>query len=337
LLQLVTTKPRSTTTEVATTRSQEEKDTDGICATDDYGYIAHPKDCRKYYYCQEGKAKVFTCVGGLLWNQATGDCVWPLDSDCPSVKKTTLPSKFNDQYTKQNNELQIAEMRKKIYGTIECPPDQTGFFPNPYDCSAYHFCNLGHDQVMLCEPGLFYRHDKQVCDWQVNSDCTPKCPKNMDKFRIIDPKSCCRYFECVNERLVVQLCQYPMLFDTQTKQCLDYSKVKCGTRKECTNPCQYFTNEDPSLCEMVPSCSGKPQGVYLDQNRANCQHFYSCRDDRVFNHTKCPNNMRFNQFEGRCMPSNFVACSSGSVVKNTSHYNFVYFLFVSFCLSFFII
>lgn len=55
---------------------------EGICSLDDYGYIAHPKDCRKYYYCQEGTAKIFSCVGGTLWNQATGDCVWPLDSDC---------------------------------------------------------------------------------------------------------------------------------------------------------------------------------------------------------------------------------------------------------------
>ncbi len=303
---------------MATTKKNEDEATDGICSVDDYGYIAHPKDCRKYYYCQEGTAKVFSCVGGLLWNQATGDCVWPLDSDCPTIKKTTLPSRFgeNDPQRMENKNQRTAELRKKIYGTIECPIDQTGFFPNPYDCSAYHFCNLGHDQVILCEPGLFYRHDKQVCDWQVNSDCTPKCPKNMEKYRFIDPKSCCRYYECVNERLVMQMCQYPMLFDTQTKQCMDYSQVKCGTRKECTNPCQYFTNEDPSLCEMVPSCNGKPQGVYLDQNRANCQHFYSCRDDRVFNHTKCPNNLRFNQYEGRCMPKNFVVCEG--VVRTSS-------------------
>jgi hypothetical protein len=30
---------------------------------------------------------------------------------------------------------------------------------------------------------------------------------------------------------------------------LDYTRVKCGIRKECTNPCQYFTNEDVSLCK----------------------------------------------------------------------------------------
>jgi hypothetical protein len=52
------------------------------CKSSDYGYKRHPTDCRKYIYCQEGKTKIFTCQGGLLWKQADGNCVWPLDSDC---------------------------------------------------------------------------------------------------------------------------------------------------------------------------------------------------------------------------------------------------------------
>jgi hypothetical protein len=293
-----------------------ESSAESICSNEDYGYMPHPKDCRKYIYCQEGTAKVFTCQGGLLWKQTDGNCVWPLDSDCPSllVKKTTS-SAGNPNFPNQNQPNSPASLAllKENFGTIECPADTTGFYANPYDCSAYHFCNGGKDQVILCEPGLHYRQDKQVCDWSINSNCIPKCPSNMDKYRFIDPKSCCRYFECVNGRLVVQLCQYPLLFDMQTKQCLDYSKVKCGIRKDCTNPCQYFTNEDPSLCEMVPNCNGKPQGVYLDQNRPSCQFFYTCRDNRVFNHTRCSGNLKFNQFEGRCMPPNMVACDAFTV------------------------
>ena len=57
---------------------------DTICSEDDYGYIPHPKDCRKYIYCQEGTSKVFSCQGGLLWKQSDENCVWPLDSDCTS-------------------------------------------------------------------------------------------------------------------------------------------------------------------------------------------------------------------------------------------------------------
>jgi hypothetical protein len=77
------------------------------------------------------------------------------------------PSGSNTQLSSQ----QSIALLKENYGTIECPLDVTGFFPNPYDCSAYHFCNGGKDQVILCEPGLQYRHDKQVCDWPVNSNC----------------------------------------------------------------------------------------------------------------------------------------------------------------------
>ena len=159
-----------------------------ICAPEDYGYMPHPKDCRKYIYCQEGQSKVFTCQGGLLWKQAEGNCVWPLDSDCPSllVKKTTSNSNllgggggggggggYNSQLPTSAQSL--AALRE-LYGSIECPIDITGFLPNPYDCSAYHFCNAGKDQVILCEPGLVYRQEKQVCDWPVNSQCQNKCP-----------------------------------------------------------------------------------------------------------------------------------------------------------------
>jgi hypothetical protein len=228
------------------------------------------------------------------------------------AKKTTISTSgsnsMNGGGPLQPNSPQYHALLKENYGSVECPPDTTGFYANTYDCSAYHFCNGGKDQVILCEPGLYYRQDKQVCDWPTNSNCAPKCPSNMENFRFIDPKSCCRYFECINGRLVVQLCQYPLLFDMQTKQCTDYSKVKCGIRKDCTNPCQYFTNEDTSLCEMVPNCNGKPHGIYLDQNRPGCQFFYTCRDNRVFNHTRCSGNFKFNQFEGRCLPPNMVQC-----------------------------
>jgi hypothetical protein len=288
--------------------------------------MAHPKDCRKYFYCQEGTAKVFTCQGGLLWKQADGNCVWPLDSDCPSLinkNKQQQNGNSNSVFQGFSNQKSSTNLLKEIYGTIECPADQIGFFPNPYDCSAYHFCNGGQDQVILCEPGLTYRHDKQVCDWNVNSQCVSKCPSTIEKYRFLDPKSCCRYYECINGRMVIQLCQYPMLFDVQTKQCLDYSKVKCGIRKDCTNPCQYFQNEDASLCEMVPNCNGKPQGVYLDQNRAGCQYFYSCRDNRVFNHTRCAGSLRFNQFEGRCMQANTILCTNNKAESLISYFNLV--------------
>lgn len=28
-----------------------------------------------------------------------------------------------------------------VYQPIECPPKVQAFFPDPYDCSVYHYCN----------------------------------------------------------------------------------------------------------------------------------------------------------------------------------------------------
>lgn len=332
--QTTSQKPRQTTSyyQIDDSLLNIDPSIESMCTPSDYGYFAYPNDCRKYIYCQEGVAKVFTCQGGLLWKQADANCVWPLDSDCPTLQKPTTSSLMPLNPNKLPNSPQALAILKENYGTIECQLDVTGFYPNPYDCSAYHFCNGGKDQVILCEPGLNYRSDKQVCDWPVNTNCVPKCPSHVDKYRFIDPRSCCRYYECINGRPVIQLCQYPLLFDVYTKQCLDYSKVKCGIRRDCTNPCQYFTNEDPSLCEMVPNCNGKPQGVYLDQNRANCQFFYTCRDNRVFNHTRCSGNLRFNQFEGRCMTPNLVTCKANNLLPIYAFYlnNFCFTIIILF-------
>ena len=92
------------------------------------------------------------------------------------AKQTNLNSTNKNFLSNSNSNNQqstkpSAELLKENFGSIECPADSTGFFPNPYDCSAYHFCNGGKDQVILCEPGLHYRQDKQVCDWAVNSNC----------------------------------------------------------------------------------------------------------------------------------------------------------------------
>ena len=31
--------------------------------------------------------------------------------------------------------------RLNVYLPIECPPGVQKYFPDPYDCSAYHYCN----------------------------------------------------------------------------------------------------------------------------------------------------------------------------------------------------
>ena len=48
---------------------------------------------------------------------------------------------------------------------------QNFFVVDPFDCSAYHFCNGGKDKVLKCEPGLYYDKSRDICDWRKNVNC----------------------------------------------------------------------------------------------------------------------------------------------------------------------
>jgi hypothetical protein len=71
---------------------------------------------------------------------------------------------------------------KNVYLPIECPPGVEGHFPDPYDCSAYHYCigmlnNTfkvlcndflgGVDKPTFCDAGLYW--DKS--ELNIQYDC----------------------------------------------------------------------------------------------------------------------------------------------------------------------
>ena len=37
-----------------------------------------------------------------------------------------------------------------LYLPIECPPKVEDFFPDPYDCSVYHYCNRTSNNCLSC-------------------------------------------------------------------------------------------------------------------------------------------------------------------------------------------
>jgi hypothetical protein len=63
-----------------------------------------------------------------------------------------------------------------VYLPIECPPGVQDHFPDPYDCSAFHYCNGmlnkiyfillfneligGVDKPSYCDAGLFWDKSK---------------------------------------------------------------------------------------------------------------------------------------------------------------------------------
>ncbi|CAF4641281.1 unnamed protein product, partial [Rotaria sp. Silwood2] len=120
-----------------------------------------------------------------------------------------------------------------VYPPIPCPTNVQGHFSDPYDCSAFHYCNGGVDKPGFCEPGLFW--DKKLgCQWPKDvPNCEYKCPPNGESLRFVAPHSCCHYYECVNGHRKEKVCPLHKLFSVETKSCEHFQVVNCGARKNC--------------------------------------------------------------------------------------------------------
>lgn len=104
------------------------------------------------------------CAKGLWFSETTEGCTWPQDAVCTAASTTRMTTTTSKQiYSTAETAL--------VYGTIDCPNGKPAFYPDPYDCSAYHFCNGGIDKVLKCEPGLYYDKSRDVCDWKKNVNC----------------------------------------------------------------------------------------------------------------------------------------------------------------------
>ena len=97
--------------------------------------------------------------------------MWPSEAVCaaaPPTEPTTTEVLSNDVSLIH---AFVTPETAVVYGTIECPNNKPAFYPDPFDCSAYHFCNGRKDKVLKCEPGLYYDKSRDICDWRKNVNC----------------------------------------------------------------------------------------------------------------------------------------------------------------------
>jgi hypothetical protein len=79
------------------------------------------------------------CANGLWYSEPDEGCMWPAEAVCAAAPATTPTTTYrnNDPYFV---EPFVTPKTETVYGVIECPNAKSAFYPDPYDCSAYHFC-----------------------------------------------------------------------------------------------------------------------------------------------------------------------------------------------------
>lgn len=76
-----TQKPTTSTTETVCTESTTV-DPDDNLPCEEYGMYRHPKNCAKFYTCNENGVFIFSCPSGLLFDELILSCNWPDNVIC---------------------------------------------------------------------------------------------------------------------------------------------------------------------------------------------------------------------------------------------------------------
>ncbi|CAF4217761.1 unnamed protein product [Rotaria magnacalcarata] len=284
-----------------TTHAPIKVDSNFTCEYDAEGYFPDPKYCHIYHFCAIGAHQVQQCLNNLWYSSETQGCDWPEKSDCKAGHLHTSSTAATNMIDGDGNIVTTPRnFRLNVYLPIECPPGVQKYFPDPYDCSAYHYCSGGVDKPSYCDAGLFY-DKKHGCQWPKDvPHCQHKCPANGQRLRFVATHSCCHYYECINGHLKEQVCPLHKLYSVETKRCENFQIVSCGSREKCIDPCDY---DNSPLCEFKPVCRDKPNGNYVDQFRPNCQFHYTCLESRTFNYTACEHGHRFSVQHQKCLPA----------------------------------
>lgn len=116
---------------------------DRFCANAvDGQFVASPRSCQHWLYCQNGAATEGQCPNQYYFDEPIQMCRYP-------------------EYVNCN------------IGSVDftCPSNDFQLFPHPKECGQYVACINGRAQEMDCAPGLYFDSSRNLCDLPANTDC----------------------------------------------------------------------------------------------------------------------------------------------------------------------
>ncbi|CAF0736401.1 unnamed protein product [Adineta steineri] len=270
------------------------------CRSGATGFFADPSSCSIYHWCVIGVLQsTHRCNAGLHFSASANGCLWPKDAEC---------------------EGQIAPP----YSPIECATGSSGYFPDPYDCSVFHYCDGAKSQSdsLLCSSGLIWSSRMESCAWPHEvTECQNSCPANYSsQMRFADPVICSQYVQCVDGHLEQRTCPNNLLFDRITKTCKPYEQAECHGAKPDSSTGTTTTTISPYSTPDIMSNNGgviKKQrstrfscisdGYYGDAQ--DCRIYHVCIDGRDYR-SMCAPGLAWESLLRLCMPAHLTGCQS---------------------------
>nr|XP_022917656.1 probable chitinase 10 isoform X3 [Onthophagus taurus] len=204
-------------------------------------YFRDPKDCNSYYRCVQGELEKMSCAGNLHWNSNRGICDWPASAQCvleavedDPIEVVTTPTTSKrpwDEWTTTKKK----PTRQST--TIKTTPRITTT-PTPITTTTEKQANNELDQ---CVDGQYYPH-----------------------------KECHKFFVCVNNRPVTQLCGPGLVWNVEHNRCDWKHSTSCGEREAYWSSNQQLIHRDEQ--KPYTSCSGGAFAAYA----GDCTKYLIC-------------------------------------------------------------
>ncbi|WAR27122.1 hypothetical protein MAR_012826 [Mya arenaria] len=187
---------------------------------------------------------------------------------------------------------------------VQCTP---GVFQiiGKADCTGFFMCVFGKKVEMPpCPPRSVFSSSANVCvpKGSMYDDCRKTTEGSGGHMPLLPdlgvfphPTECQAFYNCsvrythgiprFFEQHLVE-CPYPQLFNTETKQCDHFENVKCGSRAEIKDGCQYRSNQCPVArcrpCSVdLPSCIGKRDGINVHPAKLWSPFYAVCYKERT--------------------------------------------------------
>ncbi|XP_052761462.1 uncharacterized protein LOC128204137 [Mya arenaria] len=229
------------------------------------------------------------------------------------------------------------------------------------DCTGYILCVFGKPMEMPpCPPGSVFSSSAKVCvpKGSTFDDCmkttegsggpmtispdrghlSPEERCNIDGDGVFPhPTECHAFYNCSvhNTPGMYQPfeqhedeCPYPQLFNTNTKQCDHFENVKCGTRTEFKDACNYKRNKcSMSHCipciYQFPNCEGKRDGINVDPVRLWTPSYAICYKERSVKTDQCQVDEKghphfFHPDMNECVPLDMIPQEHGGIMPDCS-------------------
>jgi len=134
------------------------------------GFYAHPDPavCHIFYACVDGEATEYTCSSGLWYDEYTGTCNWPKDTERKTCSNKAYALEGEVDEDTSNFECPPPPPPNE-YGLVDPHPK----YPNENDCGSFFVChNNISPRKQGCEIGAVYNTVTKSCDSPEN---VPEC------------------------------------------------------------------------------------------------------------------------------------------------------------------